>query len=97
METSYRHRENMGFLKSLLHLDLAGLYNASCQEIIGFVIINITMKKKLETSRRIIIIISSAISHFAGSSYGFLWFRFYKVMVAKEFWIKWAKVLDIPL
>ncbi len=62
--------------------------HGSCQEIIGFVIINITMKK-LETSRRIIIIISSAISlALQVAAYGFLWFRFYKVMVAKEFWIK---------
>ena len=60
----------------------------SCQKIVGFDIINITMKK-LETSRRILIIISSAVSlAFQVAAYGFLWFRYYKEMVAQIFWIK---------
>lgn len=45
--------------------------------------------KKLETSRRILIIIASAISiALQVTAYGYLWFNYYKEMVAMIFWIK---------
>jgi len=45
--------------------------------------------KKIETSRRILILISSAISIVLQvTAYGFLWFKGYKEMVAQVFWIK---------
>lgn len=45
--------------------------------------------KKLETSRRILISISSAISLLGQTAgFAFCWFYFYKEMVAMKFWIK---------
>ena len=45
--------------------------------------------KKLETSRRIIILIASAVSMIAqATAYGFAWFGWFKEMVAQIFWIK---------
>lgn len=45
--------------------------------------------KKLETSRRILIIIASAISiALQVAAYGYLWFNYYKSTVAMVFWIK---------
>lgn len=45
--------------------------------------------KKLETSRRILILFASALSLACQiTAYGFLWFHYYKDMVAQIFWIK---------
>ena len=45
--------------------------------------------KKLETSRRILILIASAISLLCqAAGFAFCWFKFYKEMVAMVFWIK---------
>lgn len=45
--------------------------------------------KKIETSRRILILIASALSIIAQvAAYSFCWFKFYKEMVAMIFWIK---------
>ena len=45
--------------------------------------------KKLETSRRILILFASTLSLACQiTAYGFLWFHYYKDMVAQIFWIK---------
>lgn len=45
--------------------------------------------KKIETSRRILILIASALSILVQvAAYGFCWFNYYKEMVAMIFWIK---------
>ncbi len=45
--------------------------------------------KKLETSRRILILFASTLSLVCQiTAYGFLWFNYYKDMVAQIFWIK---------
>lgn len=49
----------------------------------------VEIMKKIETSRRILILIASAISLICQvAGFAFCWFKFYKEMVAMVFWIK---------